>query len=66
MSDYTNRLFAHAAAVKAARATESVATALAALDKALASYDNDGGKSAAYDITAAKFRVRAARARSIK
>jgi len=66
MSDYTNRLFAHAADVKAAGAVESSATAQDALDKAQARYDNGGGKSAAHDITLAKFRVAAARARSIK
>jgi len=65
MSTHTNQLFAHAAAVKAAQAVESLATALDALVKAQTRYDNDGGKSAACDIAAAKDRVEAALAREM-
>ena len=51
------------AQIKVARATETVATAQAALDQAQARYDGDGGKSAAYDIAAAQDRAEAAKER---
>jgi len=65
MSAHTNQLFAHAAKVKAARETESVDTAQAALDKALARYDAMPSISHAYNIAAAKDRVAAAQAREM-
>jgi len=66
MSTHVARLLEYAEQVKAERETESLADAQAALDKAQARYDNDGGKSAAYNVTSAKFRVVAAEARSTK
>jgi len=65
MSDYTNRLFAHADKIKAERESESLADAQAALDKAQARYNTPEGSSQVYAVARAQARVDAARAREM-